>query len=605
MHTFDRFVVENSGPVKGGPSFDIVNVNVETVTGGTGTDYAELASHLHFEDGGPSISASSPSNGIIHVDESVLNTPSTGLSGDLSGLFTVNYGPDAPALATKNVIYALGINGKNDGTTDGANSGLVDTATGHGIFLYFDSGTGNIIGRVGTDLTHASSSGAVDFTISVDSSGYVTLNQSGAVMHGTGTDPDTSESVGFSNSTIGTANLVTLTATASDSEAHADTAYATAGIGNAFAIWDDGAQHIQAPNGTVSSTAPSSDTETVAFSTATDAMGNDGSHLTIADYADLTSVGLTASLNAAGNDLIYYNGATPVYELKAIDGASPNTGSYEFDVLNTITSPPQQLLFSSIKSGSPQETLTVPAQDGSYKVVFDGLLFFNNGTPVGALGDQTEAQLNHYDDTTATTSDGDQLNPDSIGFGVKNGQASQINDGEGFFFHTDNGTQQLSLQFDVAGIGNVNTINYEYWLFDAAGHEIAGGYQSSSVTNLRSGNQHVNITDSGTPFDTAYVHFFFSPHDPNAGVRIINFTSSVATQIPDRIIHFQLQNTDKDGDFIGSNDYTVTIDNPSYLGTPQEFTLASGSTIAAATINSFEPLTSSTLMADHLLTHIV
>jgi hypothetical protein len=101
------------------------------------------------------------------------------------------------------------------------------------------------------------------------------------------------------------------------------------------------------------------------------------------------------------------------------------------------------------------------------------------------------------------------------------------------------------------------------------------------------------------------VHFFFSPHDPNAGVRIINFTSSVATQIPDRIIHFQLQNTDKDGDFIGSNDYTVTIDNPSYLGTPQEFTLASGSTIAAATINSFEPLTSSTLMADHLLTHIV
>jgi hypothetical protein len=454
------------------------------------------------------------------------------------------------------------------------------------VLLNYDSVSKTVIGSINSGATTV-------LTISVNSSGTVNLDQARAVMHPTGTDPDGNETKAFSS-----ANLVTLTATASDSEANADTASATASIGNAFVIKDDGAQHISALDGTANFAAGSSVTKTVTFSTATDAAGNDGSHLTIAKYADLSSIGLTAFLNADANDLIYKDSSgNGVYELKAIDGATENSGSYEFDVLQQVASPPQPLNFSGIKSGSPQETLTVPTQDNAYSVVFDGLLFFNsNGTPIsGSLGNKTQSQLNFYDDTTAATAVGDQLNPDNIGFGVKNGQASQINDGEGFFFNTNNGSQQLSLQFDVAGIGNINTIHYEYWVFDASGNELTYS-GDKTVTGLTSGNQHVNITDSGTPFDTAYVHFYFTPTDTNSGVRIINFKSQVATQTPDTVIHFQLQNTDGDGDFIGSNDFSVKVDNPNTT-TTQTFTL--DSTIAAASINSgaavMAPLSTKTL----------
>ena len=74
-----------------------------------------------------------------------------------AALFTPHYGPDG-AGSTGN--YTLGVKAA------GVNSGLVDTLTGHNIFLYVN-GSGNVVGKVGSSTTVANSNGAVAFTISV------------------------------------------------------------------------------------------------------------------------------------------------------------------------------------------------------------------------------------------------------------------------------------------------------------------------------------------------------------------------------------------------------------------------------------------------------
>ena len=165
----------------------------------------------------------------------------------------------------------------------------------------------------------------------------------------------------------------------------------------------------------------------------------------------------------------------------------------------------------------------------------------------------------------------DNLNPDAVGFGVKNGQASQINHNEGFFF-TVPGQDQLGLSFDVAGIGNINTINMEYWVFDSNGTLL--NYVNDSVDGLLSGNQTVNIADdAGEEFTTAYVRFYFSDQNANSGVRIIDFASQVAGEVPDREIEFQLVSTDSEGDADVSDIFSVLVDNANYTGTADLFAI--------------------------------
>lgn len=217
--TFDRFVVTNDQPTKGSGSnvtFDIGHIHVSTVTSGSGTEYSDLGQHTVFEDAGPTISASGTPP-TVTVDETNLNTPSDATS--FAGVFTSSYGADGAG----SIDYALGIK------STGANSGLKDTATGHGIFLYMDGN--DVVGRVGSSTTTADPSGAIAFRISVDSTtGDVTLDQLSAIVHG---DPNAvDESAAMTD-----ASLVTLTATIQDSDG--DTAPATANIGTSFSFLDD------------------------------------------------------------------------------------------------------------------------------------------------------------------------------------------------------------------------------------------------------------------------------------------------------------------------------------------------------------------------------
>ncbi|CZL38733.1 Leukotoxin [Legionella pneumophila] len=173
-----------------------------------------------FEDDGPSIVVSGATQ-TLTVDESVLATNDT---QSFAGLFTPSFGADGAAAANA-LTYSLGV------SANGAASGVLDTASGNQVFLFLENGI--VVGREGSDALDAAT-GDVVFNISVDGSGNVTLDQVRAVVHDNPLDPD--ESTGPTQ--LNAANLVTLTAVATDKDG--DSASATANIGLSFNFEDDG-----------------------------------------------------------------------------------------------------------------------------------------------------------------------------------------------------------------------------------------------------------------------------------------------------------------------------------------------------------------------------
>uniref|UniRef100_UPI002E191995 T1SS-143 repeat domain-containing protein n=1 Tax=Legionella pneumophila TaxID=446 RepID=UPI002E191995 len=175
---------------------------------------------FNFEDDGPSIVVSGATQ-TLTVDESVLATNDT---QSFAGLFTPSFGADGAAAANA-LTYSLGV------SANGAASGVLDTASGNQVFLFLENGI--VVGREGSDALDAAT-GDVVFNISVDGSGNVTLDQVRAVVHDNPLDPD--ESTGPTQ--LNAANLVTLTAVATDKDG--DSASATANIGLSFNFEDDG-----------------------------------------------------------------------------------------------------------------------------------------------------------------------------------------------------------------------------------------------------------------------------------------------------------------------------------------------------------------------------
>ncbi|MER8373942.1 DUF5801 repeats-in-toxin domain-containing protein [Mesorhizobium sp. M1406] len=173
-------------------------------------DFATLniGDNLFFKDDGPSIEANGTVPPVV-VDESNFNT--NGGPIDFSSVFTPKSG-GADGTATVAITYALNASGA---------SGLIDTLTGQSVVLSTDN-NGVVYGKNGN--------GDTVFTISVDGSGNVTLDQSRAVVHPTN---DPNESVFMSD-----ANLVTLTAIITDGDG--DTDSASVNIGTAFEFKDDG-----------------------------------------------------------------------------------------------------------------------------------------------------------------------------------------------------------------------------------------------------------------------------------------------------------------------------------------------------------------------------
>ncbi|TSE24894.1 Poly(beta-D-mannuronate) C5 epimerase 1 [Tepidimonas sediminis] len=199
----------------------IVLTRTDTITdadGDTATASASLdiGQALSFKDDGPSISLSaSAAPDALVVDESVLTADATANFAD-NFSNTFSYGMDGAG--TVSSAYALSITGG-----DGTDSGL-DNLAGQNILLYNNGGV--IEGRVGS---------TVYFTVSVDGSGQVTLDQQLAIKHPVTTNPDDAV-------TLANANLIVLTRTDTITDADGDTATASASldIGQALSFKDDG-----------------------------------------------------------------------------------------------------------------------------------------------------------------------------------------------------------------------------------------------------------------------------------------------------------------------------------------------------------------------------
>ncbi|MBD2841204.1 DUF5801 repeats-in-toxin domain-containing protein [Erythrobacter rubeus] len=165
--------------------------------------------NLLISDDLPTITASAPSAGALTVDETVLGTDAM---ANFAGLFTSDANADGPGTVGN---YTLGVNA--------GSTGLVDTATNEAVVLTVNNGV--VEGRT-------ESTGALVFTVSVDAAtGVVTLDQRSAVKHVNTTDD---------NDPTGLAadNLITLSATITDSDG--DTATATANIAGGITFLDDG-----------------------------------------------------------------------------------------------------------------------------------------------------------------------------------------------------------------------------------------------------------------------------------------------------------------------------------------------------------------------------
>ncbi|RWA74569.1 DUF5801 repeats-in-toxin domain-containing protein [Mesorhizobium sp.] len=173
--------------------------------GDTDSDTANIGDNLLFKDDAPSISAPLD-NVIVTVDESTLAGDDT---KSFATQFTSNGGKDGSA----GITYALSV-------VAGA-SGLIDTLSGQAVNLSVNAGV--VEGKTATG-------GDLVFTVSVDASGQVTLNQIRSVIHDPNNGPNDTE-------TLTTDDLIKLTATITDKDG--DSASAVLNIGQNLVFTDD------------------------------------------------------------------------------------------------------------------------------------------------------------------------------------------------------------------------------------------------------------------------------------------------------------------------------------------------------------------------------
>ena len=236
------------------------------------------------------MSASGTTAPTLTVDETSL---ATNASASFASAFTVAYGADGAGSTT----YALAV--------ANSASGLIDVATGEAIVLSTDA-SGNVVGKTATG-------GVTVFTISVSSSGVVTLDQVRAIKHSDASNADDSVSLA--------ANSITLTATATDKDG--DTASQAINLGAGFVFKDDGP--------TVTASANTSVTVTL-DETARNAASTAGVFATPITVTSTVSV-LNSTINYGAD-----GAGSTVYSIKAVAGDSglkTAVGDYAISLVQT------------------------------------------------------------------------------------------------------------------------------------------------------------------------------------------------------------------------------------------------------------------------------
>src|SRR4051794_37825430 len=163
------------------------------------------------------------------VDESFLTAATNGIVGSGQGPAgstvasgSVPFTVDAPA-GQQSLTFALSI------SASGVDSGLIDSQTGNHVFLFLESGV--VVGREGAN-SGAAAGGPIDFRLSVDASGHITLTDLRSVHQGAGETGDINEGTSLN------AGLVSLTATVTD--INNASASASVDVGPHLSFLDDG-----------------------------------------------------------------------------------------------------------------------------------------------------------------------------------------------------------------------------------------------------------------------------------------------------------------------------------------------------------------------------
>lgn len=298
-----------------------------TITEGT-SSHMPVGDRIVFEDDGPTV-GDGQGTPALTVDDSDF-TADDSLS--YANLFDVDFGTDGGKDSDNDgtvdddaVTYALGISG------DGDDSGLVDSLTGDAVLLHADNG--DVVGTTATD-------GFEVFRISVDlNTGEVTLDQSRAVAHDDAADPE--EDGAGEPSKLASADLITLTATATDDDG--DTGDHTVGIGDTFSFEDDGPAIGDISSDTVDFSIGSSVSNVLGA-----VPGNDGASVKITDFTPSFDFGFTTVVGVQEDDqtIVYYEntngngtigdaGDTAYFQLALDDSdTDPANWNYVFDVLH-------------------------------------------------------------------------------------------------------------------------------------------------------------------------------------------------------------------------------------------------------------------------------
>ncbi|ACA16964.1 conserved hypothetical protein [Methylobacterium sp. 4-46] len=360
---------------------DITEFHFTTQTSNAYTE--QVGSFINFDDDGPSISTTG-TEPTLTVDETVLATDDT-------KSFAANFSPAFGADGAGAVTYAL--------SAIAGPSGLVDTATNQAVNLSLNGSVVEGRTAVGNDLV---------FTVSVDASGNVTLDQKRAVVHANANDANDA-------ATLAADNLVQLTATVTDKDG--DHQAATLNIGQNLSFLDDGPSISTTgmePTLTVDETVFTTDDTKSFAANFSPAFGADGAGAVtyalsvVAGPSGLvdtaTNQAVNLSLNgsvvegrtAVGNDLVFTvsvdaSGNVTLDQKRAVVHADPN------DANDAATLAADNLVTL---------TATVTDKDGDHQAatlnIGQNLSFLDDGPSISTTG--TEPTLT-VDETVFTTDD--------------------------------------------------------------------------------------------------------------------------------------------------------------------------------------------------------
>jgi Domain of unknown function (DUF5801) len=454
MH--NRLLVENMGDSNAAynSSFDIGWISM----GRTSTETVEVGSRMVFEDDGPSVSTTGTLPALM-VDETDLATDDT---GDFSDNFLAVFGNDGAKMP---LAYTL------DVSSPGAETTLTDTASGHKVYLFLESGV--VVGREGTDAGDAAS-GDVVLQISVSGAGVVTLNQLRAVMHPDATDPD--DSIG-----MGAADLVQLIATATDQDDDTDTA--TLNIADRFTFKDDG---------------PS------AFAPGAVSLSNTG---TDAETGDLDFIGHSGA-DQPGNIYFVDNVPADNYLRNSGSGDLLTSGmenivlsGFGTGVLTAKTENSLQTVFTAtLTPGSDQYTIDfdLPFDDGSGLIILGAAPLKSGNVAYNLINDVSGSALDIL--FSGTVQGTTTVNVSTQGAGVGN--------------QTMNAGENLRLDFVVNG-----TLDSKATAFSYAEHQAINGFEFYFSQNTPSGSNREG---------TVYVRAF---DDTDGDLNLTNGTTDPITKI--------------------------------------------------------------------------